>query len=75
MPSLRGRNFHLGTEREQCRRKIAGERRMAMLALRRHVTDIALVLEAIIVGAPPRARDLLRDVEEIIGGHSSGRRR
>ena len=40
-------------ERQQGGRQVAREGRMASLALRRHVTGIAAVLEAIAVGAPP----------------------
>ncbi len=37
-------DLHLGTECHQCRRKIAAEGRMAALALRRDVADVAACL-------------------------------
>src|SRR5208282_6185421 len=62
---LRPGDFDLGSECQQSRCEIAGEGGMAALALRRHMADLAAVLEAVAVGLPPPLTLIVEDAARI----------
>ena len=71
---LRPGDFDLGSERQQGRCQIAGEGGMAALALRRHMADLAAVLEAVAVGVPPPLTLIVEDAARIEAQIAADRR-